>query len=320
MAVSNAWRRALTLAPGSARLIITRWLIWIAVVLPGSFAGYGMLAQGPAAEPYFSDAPQPLPLGQLVEMLGRAGPLFGLAFAGAAAAWLASQLLTAGAIVVFRAEGEQPVHVRHAVLHSGMHCLLRYLRIALLAAIWLAVFFTLTGRLFDRLADHGELAGWSALTGVELTITRALLLVLLASAVGACALWCRVIVTTSERRCVRRLHQVVPKIVLRAPLQGLILPVAVSAFSLVVGATLIFAWRQAGAGNTALWLGLWLVVTLGQAYLWHFRVRLFCELTRVGIASAWVMVPDTPWHVFRRLWRFVRRPLTRPITRSPADA
>jgi hypothetical protein len=102
------------------------------------------------------------------------------------------------------------------------------------------------------------------------------------------------------------LHQVVPLLVWRAPVQGFLVSMLLSALSLVGAALVVLAWRQSGADALGLWLPIWLAVLLGQAYVWHWRVRMCVELAESGLAAAWSTVPDAPWHVFRRVWRLLK--------------
>lgn len=313
MALNGAWLRAAGLLPGSLKLIFARWLLGIVAMLPGTLAGISALSTGPAADPYFSDAPQPLPLLVFIEFVGRLpGAMWGLLALGAIVAWLANQWLTAGAATILDRHLAGRPRVWRTTIDVGKQYLGRYLRVAAFAGVWLVIALALTGRAFDWLADHGTLAGWSGETLLlTLPITRALVLLAVASAVGAAGLWCRVILVRGARRCVRRLHQVVPRLAWRAPVQGFLLPMLLSAFSLVAAALVVFAWRQSGAGALGLWLPIWLAVLLGQAYVWHWRLRICVELAEAGLATAWSTVPDTPWHVFRRLWQFLKRRLGR---------
>jgi len=304
MALTGCWWQAATFAPGSVRLILTRWLLFAAAGLPGALAGGAALMQGPAAEPYFADAPQPLPVTQFVELLGRTpGGMWGLLFVGVAAAWLFSQLLTAAAASIFLEPEAGKPRVWRAIFSTGPKYFGRYLRVAVCAGIWLAIAIVVTNGAVGWLADRGALAGWSAQTAVTMRVIQALVLLVVAGAVGTCALWCRVAVVASNRRCVRRLHQVVVGVSARAPIQGLLLQVLVASLVLIAGAAAVVGWRQAGAGHTQAWLAVWLTVLLVQAYVWHWRIRLCCELARSGIAATWTAVPDEPWRIPRRLWR-----------------
>jgi hypothetical protein len=306
MVLKGAWLRAASLLPGSLNLILARWLLGIVAMLPGTWAGIDALASGPAAQPYFSDAPQPFPLLVFIEFLGRSpGSMWGSLALGAVVAWLGNQLLTAGAARILDRRSPPP-RVWRTTIDVGRQYLGRYLRVAAFAAVWVLIAILLTNRAFEWLADRGTLAGWSAQTLLlTLPVTRALVLVAIASAVGTAALWCRVIVVHDQRRCVRRLHQVVPRLARRAPVRGFVLSMLLSALSLVVAALVVLAWRQSGAGALGVWLPLWLAVLLGQAYVWHWRIRACIELADAGLATAWSAVPDTPWHVFRRLSQFV---------------
>lgn len=313
MALSAACLRAAGLLPGSLKLVFARWLVGIVAMLPGTLAGIDALSSGAAAEPYFSGAPQPFPLLVFVEFAGRLpGGMWGLLALGAAVAWIVNQWLTVAAVRILDRSSTAAPRVWRAMIDVGTQYLGRYLRVAAFAAAWLLGAVALVNRAFEWLADHGTLAGWSGQTLLlTLPMTRALVLLALASAVGTVGLWCRVIVVHGERHCVRRLHQVVPRLAWRAPVQGILLSMLLSAFSLAAAALVVLAWRQSGVGAIGLWLPLWLAVLLGQSYVWHWRIRTCLELANQGLAAAWSTVPDEPWHVFRRLWEFLKRGLRR---------
>jgi hypothetical protein len=292
-------------------IIAARWVLWIVAMAPAVLGGSAAISTGPAVEPYFASAPQPLGLLQLVELLGRFAPVFSIALFCVFLGWLGSQLLTAGAITVLRGPAEDGRRLWRASIDLGMPHLLAYLRIAFVAALWLGLCFWLVNRGISWLADRGELNGWSASTLLwALTVTRAAALVVLGGIVGTCALWCRVLVVIGNRRRVRRLHEIVPRLIARAPLQGLVLQVVLSSVSVIVGAAVLFAWRQS-TGGTALWVVVWLLVLLGQAYVWHWRLRILCALTE-QMRDRWTRVPDEPWRFLRRLWRRLPRRSPKP--------
>lgn len=307
----SVWQSSARLTRGSVRVIAARWLLWIAVMAPVIFGGVAAISSGPAVEPYFASAPQPVGVFMFVELLGRLGPVWGIAVACVLIGWLASQVLTAGAIAMLSGSAGGGRGLWRASIDLGMPHLLAYLRIAFVAALWLGVCLWLVNRGIGWLADRGELRGWSGTTLVwTLPVTRAAALLVLGGIVGTCALWCRVIVVMGNRRRVRRLLEIVPQLIARAPLQGLALQVVLSSASMIIGAVVLFAWRQS-AGGAALWVVVWLLVLLGQAYAWHWRLRILCALTEQS-RDGLMRVPDEPWRFLRRLWRRFAGRSTKP--------
>ncbi len=315
----TAWLEGVKPVAGSARLILSRWLLWIVTALPGVMAGIAGIGEGAGRQPYFTEAPRPFPLIELFRFLGRLpGGMWGLLFAGAALAWLGNLMLTAGAVEILRARSGDRVRVWRAAFDAGAARLLPYLRVAVLALLWLVILGALVDQGFDRLRDHARLAGWTGKAAVwDLRAARLGLLLLLGSTVGAGAMWCRVIVAADGRRHVRRLNTLVPRLWLRRPLQGLVLQVLLALASLLVGALVLFGWRQSGAGATWPWVAVWLIVLLAQSWVWHWRLRICCLIWDDPGLDRLRSTPDEPWHVFRKLSRLARRKRRPPPEPAP---
>jgi hypothetical protein len=134
--------------------------------------------------------------------------------------------------------------------------------------------------------------------------------------VGVFAWWCRVIVIADERRRVRRLWSVVPRLWLRRPVGALLAHFILALAALLGGAGVLFAWRQSPAGAVG-WTLLWLVVLAGLSLLWHWRLRagrlLWSSPDLIDLRT----VPDAPWRLPSRLFGKLRR--RRPVAAPPAD-
>ena len=176
----------------------------------------------------------------------------------------------------------------------------------------------ITGKIFDRLIDHGQLAGWTGETLFTVVQLRGVVLLLVASAIGVAAMWCRVILASGDRRFVRRMNTVVPRVGWRHPFQGILLPMALGIGSLLLGAWVLFSWRQSGAGATGLWSALWLAVLLVQSWIWHWRLRICCTVWDDPRHDRLRETPDEPWHVFRRLFGRFRHREPVPATANGA--
>lgn len=296
---------------GSLRLIATRWVLAILAALPGIFAARAALDESAGRQPWFTDAPDPLPLPQLMEILGQLGPAMPVLLAGVVVAWLVQLLITAAAVEVLdprRAPG--PVRLWRGTFDTGTRFLWIFLRISLCAVALLAACARIIGFVFEKLADRAEVAGWTATTIIfGLGISRMALLLAGAGLVGLFAWWSRVIAVGDGRRHVRRLPTMVIRVCRRWTFQGLILPWIVGAASVLVGAAVLFAWRQS-PGTGIAWFVFWLGLLLAQAYLWHWRLRTLCLIWRSTALDDVRATADEPWHVFRKVWRRVRRSST----------
>ena len=316
MAVNGAPAvEALRPVRGSVRLIATRWVLAILAALPGIFAARAALDDSAGRQPWFADAPDPLPLPQMLEILGQLGPAVPVLMAGVLVAWLVQLLITAAAVEVLdprRAPG--PVRLWRGTFDTGSRFLWIYLRISLCAVVLLVAWARIVGFVFEKLADRAEVSGWTATTIIYgLGISRVTLLLAGAGLIGLCAWWSRVIVVTGGRRYVRRLLTMLVRTCWRWAFQGVIVPCVVGAASVLAAAVVLFVWRQS-PGTGTIWFVLWLGLLLVQAYLWHWRLRALCLIWSSTALDDVRATPDESWHVFRRVWRRVRR------SRTPAPA
>lgn len=293
---------------GSIRLIASRWVLAILAALPGILAARAALDESAGRQPWFTGAPDPLPLPQLGKILHELEPAVPVLMAGVVVAWVAQLLLTAAAVEALdprRAPG--PVRLWRGVFDTGAGFLWVYLRISLCAAAVLLVGARIAGIVFERLADRADLAGWTAEAIVyRLGIGRVALLLAWAGLTGLFAWWGRVIVIRDGRRYVRRLLTMVVRVCWRWAFQGVIVPWAVGATSVIAGAAVLVAWRQS-PGTGGAWFALWLGLLLMQSYLWHWRLRTLCLIWASSGLDDVRATPDEPWHVFQRIARRLRR-------------
>ena len=143
-----------------------------------------------------------------------------------------------------------------------------------------------------------------------------LLLLAWAGVVGACAWWSRVIIVRGGRRYVRRLLTVVPRVAWRNPVQGFLLHWLLGAGSVLLGAAVLVAWRQAPGVATG-WFAGWLVLLLVQAAVWHWRLRMLSLIWSRPTLDDLREKPDAPWGVFRRLKSRFRRGRSTRVSPDP---
>ncbi len=309
MALSAPVLAGLKPVGGSARLIVLRWLLQVAVALPGIAIGTGALGDALGRRPYFAEAPDPLPLLPLARFLaGVPGSVWGALAVGAVIGWLVSLMLTAAAVEIL--DPDRPperIRVWRRISDTGRRFCFPYLRVALAALLAVVIGGGLIAATFERLSEHGRLAGWTGYTlAIQLPFAWTALVLAWASVVGVLAMWCRVILVADGRRRVRRLWPVVPRLWWRRVFSGLVFHCGLSVASLLLGGVTLFAWRQSPSSGVA-WFVVWQGVLLLQAVLWHWRLRA-CRLVWAARSLDDLRnTADEPWHLFRRLRRRFRR-------------
>jgi hypothetical protein len=293
--------------PGSARLIVLRWVLSILAALPAIAAARGALSAA-AKEPWFTEAPDPLPLPQFFGVLGEIGPAVPVMLIGVFLTWLFHQLHTASAVEILD-PGREPGKVRlwRTMVDTGWRYLLIYLRVSLFALVFLLLGARILSVVFDRLGERGVVEGWTGKTLIlTLPIAHALLLLAWAGIVGAAAWWSRVILLRGGRRYVRRMLTIVPRVLWRSPVQGFLLHWVLGAASVLVGAAVLVSWRQAPGVATG-WFALWLVLLLVQSAVWHWRLRTLSLIWSMRQFDDLREKPDAPWGVFRWFKARLRR-------------
>jgi hypothetical protein len=312
--VKRPWRDGIRRVPGSTRLMVLRWLLFLAAALPGLVVSMGAISKAIASRPYFAEAPDPLPLIPLIRLLGLVpGSVWGMLALTAAVAWLGQLLLTAGAVALFGTAGDARPMVWRTIFTAGSHSLWAYLRIALTALVAGVLGARIIALLSSMLLELGQDALWTMRTQFYLQFGRALLTVCWLLLVGVFAWWCRVIIVADERRRVRRLWAVVPRLWWRRPLGALGSHFLLALTSLIAGPAVLVSWRQSPSGGGG-WAALWLVVLAGLSFLWHWRLRAGRLLWSSPDLLDLRTVPDAPWGLMKRLTRRARNRRRRPTT------
>ncbi len=321
MAVRQPWLAGLRPVRGSARLMALRWLLFVAAALPALVVSLRSLGAEIANRSYFSTAPDPLPMVPLGRLLDRLpGSIWGALLAAAVVAWAGNQLLTAGAVTLFGTAGGGRARVWHKVFEAGGRSLWAYLRIALTALVLAALGARLIGAAGGRLLDHAQQELWTMQARFLILIGRGVATLCWLTLVGVFAWWCRVIVVADERRRVRRVWTIVPRLWRRRPLGAMALHFLLALGGLLAGGGALFAWRQSGAGVSG-WALVWLAVLAGLSFLWHWRLRASRLLWSSPDLIDLRAVPDVPWRLPTRLLGAVRRRPRRgtPPPADPAD-
>ncbi len=265
-----------TLRPvrGSLRVTLARWLLSVAGWLAGVSYASRTLASV-AREPYFTAAPAALDVVQLLELARRLRPAL-LAFAAVAlGTWLLLQLLTAGALIRLERGRRERVSLWRACWDGGSRALFPYLRVALVAGALGASGSVLLARLFEWLAQHGEVAGWTGKTlARDLPLARAVLSGVWISVVGIFAFWLRVLLVRERRPRLRIAAAQALRLCVQRPSSALAFHWAVAAATLAAQGAVLLAWQaQAAASPAPRWLAVWLALLFVSAYAWQWRLR-----------------------------------------------
>jgi len=299
-----------------------RWLLFVVAALPGLAAGIDGVGKSVANRPYFAEAPDPLPMIPLMRLFDQIpGSVWGALLLAAVLAWLGNLLLTAGAVTLFGTAGGGRPRVWKTVFEAGARSLWAYLRIALVALVLAAVGTRIIAMIAERLLEHGGRALWTMRALFLLQGGRGLAAICWLTLVGVFAWWCRVIVVADERRRVRRLWTVVPRLWRRRPFGALVVHFLLALGGLAAGAGTLFAWRQSSAGGVG-WALAWLAVLGALSFLWHWRLRagrlLWSSPDLVDLRAT----PDAPWRLpSKLLGKLRRRPRGAPTTApEKADA
>lgn len=302
---------ALRPVKGSLRLILVRWLLSVLVAVPGVLAGQGVLAGAVGERPWFTEAPDPLPIPQLFAMMGESGALVPMMLVGVALGWIFLQLLTAAAVEIVtpgrNTNSGGKIRVWRSTIEVGGRNFLPYLRVSAVSMIFLGLGARLISLAYGRIEDRAVVEGWTLeSTVIVQPALFALALLAWAGVVGVFAWWSRVVVARDGRRYVRRLLPILPRLLWRYPVSGFLIHWLLGLAFVFAGAATLVAWRQAPGVATG-WTLVWLALLAVQAFAWHWRLRLLGLIWSEGRQDDLRTRPDEPWRVVRRLRERLRR-------------
>lgn len=316
------------LLPGGLRLLFWRWLILVAVSLPGVLMANGAVSEGIARSPYYTDIQGRLPLVHLQRLFSELPPTLLVMFGALAVIGLIlNQALSAGALVFFQRGGRQDdgpsdgsnrtLSALSVLLHDGLPFFWSFLRIVLVAigAGLLGVFAL--GKLFEALTLKGEVAGWSGLTlTLQLPLLQAVLCAVWIWLVGAWAHGVKVITVLDGRRRIRRTAFVALRFCWRHPLRWVLFFAVVTFVGTASGASALFGWRQSVprlATSFALWGGLAILLSFLRSTIWywvhHAGVRLYDGGEKTGDLRGATDAPFGWWSLILRWLPLAKKPL-----------
>jgi hypothetical protein len=287
---------------GGIALFGLRWLFTLVVGVPAFFVAVHTIGETGGREPFFTNASHPMPLIELSLWINQLPATVGAALLGSALlGWFGNTFLTAGAVRVLDQDSSEQPGVWQAVFSWGPRALLPYWRVALFIVAMLAASVLILARSSDRVLDHAALAGWTAKADlVGIVLVRGLLQAACVAVLGACAFWTNVIIVADDRRYVRRLLTIVPRIATRRPINALALHVVSGSAAVLVGGVVLATWAQSQRLAPAMWMCIWAMALGVQSWIWMWRVRV-CLLTwRTSAFDDLRRIPDGPWHAFRR--------------------
>ena len=254
---------------GTWRVVATRWLLYMFAVLPGVLSLGRHLDDKIGTRPWFHDLQPPLSVLSTKFVVSEIGDGIALLGAGVAIIWLLQLVWLGGSIRVLdpRAPG-----VQTRIFANGWQYLARFVRIALMAVIAIAILQFVIGKFFSGLGARAEVNGWSVYSAyISLNMWKVATVFVALTAIGVIAFWMRIIAVTEERTDTRRLPWQTLKLVASKPLNAFVLQFLLICAVLGIQAMALWCWRQ--SGSDSLWLGLWALLQLATAYVWQFRIR-----------------------------------------------
>lgn len=302
---SSGWKSA----PGTWRIVFARWALYVLAMVPGVMAMSADLKESVSSRPFFHDLGRPLDfLGLQLVLAELPGAGLGLLFFGAFAIWLLQQGWLAGATRLLDPSPKGKLPVRWEMLEEGLRYLARFLRIAALALVATLFLLWAIGAVFSRLSAWAEVHEWSVEASfIDLNLWRLALILFGMTFIGTVAFWAKVISAADDRRYVRRLPWILIRLFVKRPVASLLYQMAVVGLVLGLQASALWSWRQS-TGGLMLWLPLWLMLLFLASYVWQARVRSALLVWRGGDMALLRATPDSPWYMFSRGFRALRRP------------
>ncbi len=280
------------------RVILARWVLYVAAMLPGLLAMSAQLEDSVGTRPWFQGATLPLDMLNvrlLMSELSGTGTV--LLIFGALLIWIMQLSWQAGAMTLLNPSANTESRKVFAI---GRPFVGRFIRIAIFALIGLVAVHLVVKHFHNTLSVRAELEGWSVRQSyVSLQLWRLGALFVGLNIVGTFAFWARVITVADGRRYLRRVPRMVLRLFWRRPLAALLLQVAAISGVLFVQAVALWVWRQ--SSGSAWYLLLWAALLLLAAYVWQLRIQSALAIWNGDLVRDLRLAEDKSWR-----WRLPR--------------
>jgi hypothetical protein len=254
---------------GTWRVVGSRWLLYMLATLPGTVTLSRHLDETIGKRPWFQDLQTPLDVLSTKFVLAELGDGLALFGAGVLIIWLLQLVWLGGSIQVL--DPRRP-GIRKNVFSQGWQYLARFMRIAILAVIAVALMQFLIDKMFGLLSARAETESWSVYASyIALNLWRVAVIFIVFTVIGIVAFWARMIAVTQERHDTRRLPWQAVKVLLRRPISAFLLQFLLVCIVLGTQAMALWCWRQSPSGG--MWLAIWAALQLLTAYVWQLRIR-----------------------------------------------
>lgn len=254
---------------GTWRVVGSRWLLYMLAMLPGTMSLTRHLNETIGMRPWFHDLQPPLATLPTKFVIAELGDGVALLAAGALVIWLLQLVWLGGSIQIL--DPRRPVTPRK-VFSRGWQYLARFVRIAIFAALAMALMQLLVTKIFGSLAARAETEAWPVYDGIiTLNLWRVAVVLIVFTLIGVIAFWARMLVVSEDRYDTRRLPWQAVKILARRPVAAFLSQFLLVCLVLGTQAMALWCWRQSSAGG--MWLATWAALQLLTAYVWQLRIR-----------------------------------------------
>lgn len=252
------------------RVVLARWVLYVAAMLPGMLAMSAQLEDSIGTRPWFDGVTLPLDMLNLRLVMGElSGTGTMLLVAGVLFIWIMQLSWQAGAMTLLDPSAKTE---SRKVFANGRPFIGRFIRIAIFALVGLVVVHLVVKHFHNTLSVRAELEGWSVRQSyVSLQLWRVGALFIGLNIVGTFAFWARVITVADGRRYLRRVPRMLFRLFWRRPLAALLLQVVAISVVLIVQAAALWFWRQ--SSGSAWYLLLWAALLLLASYVWQIRIQ-----------------------------------------------
>ena len=254
---------------GTWRVVTSRWLLYMLATLPGLMVLTSHLDETVGKRPWFQDLQPPLDILSTKLLVPEIADSVALLGAAVVVIWLLQLVWLGGSIQIL---DPRRLDIRKKVFSHGWQFLARFIRIAVFAAIAVALTQFFLGKILAALRAQAEAQNWSVYDAfVTLNLWYVSIVFVVMTLIGLIAFWMRMIVVTEDRRDIRRLPWLAVKILVRRPVSAFLLQFLLVCAVLGTQLMALWCWRQSPHGG--MWLGVWALLQLLTAYVWQLRIR-----------------------------------------------